>query len=109
MPFDLSTVADLRLPGRLALMEFNTPDDIRFRVKATSVAEAADGQLLAVGDRIRPAWAAGRQKSLFPVGLASLDQNVLTSGTGTQSNRDGITTRSTSILQPIVLIGVPLL
>lgn len=76
MPFDLGTVADLRLPSRMALTEFNTPDAIRFRVKITSVAEATDGQLLAVGDRIRPAWVDGGQESLLPVRPASLDQEV---------------------------------
>ncbi len=76
MPFDLGTVANVRLPGHLALTEFNTPDAIRFRVKVTSVAEATDGQLLAVGDRIRPAWVDGGQESLLPVRPASLDQEV---------------------------------
>lgn len=76
MPFDLGTVANLRLPSRLALTEFNTPDAIRFRVKVTSVAEATDGQLLAVGDRIRPAWLDGGLESLLPVRPVSLDQEV---------------------------------
>ena len=40
MPFDLGTVADLRLRGRLVLTEFATPDVIRFRVKVASVAGA---------------------------------------------------------------------
>ena len=76
MSFELGTVADLRLLGRLALTEFNTPDAIRFRVKVTSVAEASDGQLLAVGDRIRPEWADGGQESLLPVRPSNLGQEV---------------------------------
>ena len=76
MPFDLGTVADLRLRGRLALTEFATPDAIRFRVKVTAIAGATEGQLLAVGDRIRPAWMDGGQESLLPVRPSSLDQEV---------------------------------
>ena len=76
MPFDLGTVTDLRLSSRLALTEFATPDAIRFRVKVTAVAGATEGQLLAVGDRIRPAWIDGGQESLLPVRPSGLDQEV---------------------------------
>ena len=77
MPFELGTVANLRLPGRWQLTEFDLPDAIRFRVKVTAVAEDVRGQLLAVRDRIRPAWADGGQESLLPVRPdSSLDQEV---------------------------------
>ena len=77
MQFELGTVAELRWPERLILTEFYSPDAIRFRVKVTSVAKATEGQLLAAGDRIRPAWADGGQESLLPVRPdSSLDQEV---------------------------------
>ena len=77
MRFDLGTVADLRSPGRLELTEFALPDAIRFRVKVTSVAGDIAGQLLAVGDHIRPAWTDSGQESLLPVRPdSSLDQEV---------------------------------
>jgi len=77
MPFELGTVGNLQLHGRLVLTEFELPDAIRFRVKVTSVEDDIRGQLLAVRDRIRPAWADGGQESLLPVKPdSSLDQEV---------------------------------
>lgn len=65
--FELGTVSNAVLPGKLAIPEFDIPDGIRFRVKVTSVTEPGKGQLLAAGTGIAPAWLDGGKESLLPV------------------------------------------
>lgn len=47
MRFSCGTVGNLVIPDKLRLVEFDSPDGIRFRVKVTSATYSTKGQLLA--------------------------------------------------------------